>query len=142
KHERRRLGNKVSAPVFLPAGGGKRNDAMALLTATTVAALLIASPSSSDADRLAANGGFLLGNAQRCGIAAERVERAAQLIRELVLAASRDEHEEEDARGRLAAFFLVSAVPDDGKDKKKLVASCKLVTAEFEQLERHQPQFR
>jgi hypothetical protein len=63
---------------------------MSLLTATTVAALLVASPSSSDADRLAAYGGFLLGNAHRCGIAAERVERAGQLIRELVLAAARD----------------------------------------------------
>lgn len=115
---------------------------MSLLTATTVAALLVASPSSSDADRLAANGGFLLGNAQRCGIAAERVERAGQLIRELVLAASRDEQEEQDAKGRLAAFFLVSAAQDDGKSKKALTASCKLVLSEFEELERHQPQFR
>jgi hypothetical protein len=115
---------------------------MSLLTATTVAALLVASPSSSDADRLAANGGFLLGNAQRCGIATERIERAGQLIRELVLAASRDEAEEKEAKGRLAAFFLVSSVPDGGKDKKALVASCKLVVGEFEQLERHQPQFR
>ena len=115
---------------------------MSLLTATAVAALLVASPSSSDADRIAANGGFLLGNAQRCGIAAERVERAAQLVRELVLAAARDAREEEDAKGRLAAFFLVSAAPHDGKGKKALVASCRLVTGEFEQLERHQPQFR
>ena|SRR5688572_33231583 len=89
---------------------------MSLLAATTVAALLVASPSSSDADRLAANGGFLLGNAYRCGIAAERVERAGFLIRELVLAAARDEDEEKDAKGRLAAFFLVSSVPDGGSD--------------------------
>jgi hypothetical protein len=115
---------------------------MSLLTATTVAALLVASPSSSDADRLAANGGFLLGNAQRCGIAAERVERAAQMVRELVLAAARDAREEEDAKGRLAAFFLVSAAPHDGKGTKALIASCRLVTGEFEQFERHQPQFR
>ena len=114
---------------------------MSLLTTTTVAALLVVSPRSSDADRLAANGGFLLGNAQRCGIAAERVERAGKLIRELVLAAARDEHEEEDAKGRLAAFFLVSATPHNGKGKKALVASCRLVTSEFEQLEHHQPQF-
>ena len=115
---------------------------MSLLTATTVAALLVASPSSSDADRLAANGGFLLGNAQRCGIEAPRLERAGQLIRELVLAASRDEQEEKDAKGRLAAFFLVSAAPEDGKSKKTLIASRKLVISEFEQFERHQPQFR
>jgi hypothetical protein len=112
---------------------------MSLLTATTVAALLIASPSFTDADRLAANGGFLLGNAQRCGIAAERVERAGHLIRKLILAASRDEQDEKDAKGRLSAFFLVSAVA--GKGKEKLVASCKLVTREFERFERHQSQF-
>jgi len=117
-------------------------DAMSLLTATTVAALLVASPSASDADRLAANGGFLLGNAQRCGIADERVERVGLLIRELVVAAARDEQEEENAKGRLAAFFLVSVVPDGGKGKKEPVASCKLVINEFEQFERHQPQFR
>jgi hypothetical protein len=114
---------------------------MSLLTATTVAALLVASPSSTDADRLAANGGFLLGNAQRCGIAAERVERAGQLIRELVLAAARDEREEEESKGRLAAFFLVSAAPDDGKKtddaKKRLVVSCRLVKSEFTQFERY-----
>jgi hypothetical protein len=115
---------------------------MSLLTATTLAALLVASPSSSDADRLAANGGFLLGNAQRCGIADERVARVGLLIRELVVAAAGDEQEEENAKGRLAAFFLVSAVPDAGKGKKEPVASCKLVIGEFEQLERHQPQFR
>jgi hypothetical protein len=107
---------------------------MSLLTTTTLAALLVASPSSSDADRLAANGGFLLGNAQRCGIASER-----QLVRRLILAASRDPREEEDSRGRLAAFFLVSSFADAGADagKKKLAASCRIVTSEFEQLERH-----
>jgi hypothetical protein len=109
---------------------------MSLLTTTTLAALLVASPSSSDADRLAANGGFLLGNAQRCGVASERLERAGQLVRRLILAASRDTREDEDARGRLATFFLVSAVAGEGKEK--LVASCRLVTSQFEQLERHE----
>jgi hypothetical protein len=109
---------------------------MSLLTTTTLAALLVASPSSSDADRLAANGGFLLGNAQRCGVASDRVEHVGQLIRRLILAASRDAREEEDARGRLAAFFLVSTVADEGKGK--LVASCRIVTSQFEQLERHE----
>jgi hypothetical protein len=109
---------------------------MSLLTTTTLAALLVASPSSSDADRIAANGGFLLGNAQRCGVSSERVEHVGQLIRRLILAASRDTREDDDARGRLAAFFLVSAFADDGKEK--LVASCRIVTGEFEQLERHE----
>src|SRR5690348_1426993 len=113
KSHRRCTGNKARIAAFIRRRVVRRNDAISLPTASTVAALLVASPSSTDADRLAANGGFLLGNAQRCGIAAERVERAGRLIRALVLAAARDAHEEDDAKGRLAAFFLVSAVPDD-----------------------------
>ena len=49
--------------------------------AITVAALLVASPSITDADRIAANGGFLLGNSLRCGIDDNRVTHAGQLIR-------------------------------------------------------------
>jgi hypothetical protein len=64
-----------------------------LAAATTVAALLIASPSNTDADRIAANGGFLIGNAQRCGFDTDRVVRAGQLVRELLAAATADSRE-------------------------------------------------
>ena len=40
------------------------------------------------------------------------------------------------AIGRFAAFFLVSAFPDESKEK--LVASCELVGRELAQLEAHQ----
>src|SRR3954471_5077600 len=104
--------------------------------AITVAALLVASPSITDADRIAANGGFLIGNAHRCGVEDARVKRAGQLIRTLISAASSDDKTEEDATARFSAFFLVSAVADPKADK--LVASCKRITAELRQLESHQ----
>ena len=103
--------------------------------AITVAALLVASPSTTDADRIAANGGFLLGNAHRCGIDESRVTRAGQLVRSLIAAASRDDKAEEEATARFSAFFLVSAVADPKTEK--LIASCKRVTAELRRLESH-----
>lgn len=107
------------------------------VAAITVAALLVASPSITDADRIAANGGFLVGNAHRCGVDEARVTRAGQLIRTLVSAASRDDKAEEEATARFSAFFLVSAVADP-KDNQS-TASCKRITAELRRLENHQP---
>jgi hypothetical protein len=107
-----------------------------LAAATTVAALLIASPSNTDVDRIAANGGFLVGNAHRCGLDGERVVRAGRLVRELIAAATADSKEEETASMRFAQFFIVSAFPDQGMDK--LVASCKVVSGELTKLEQHQ----
>jgi predicted GH43/DUF377 family glycosyl hydrolase len=103
--------------------------------AITIAALLVASPSLTDADHIAANGGFLLGNAHRCGIEDSRVTHAGQLVRTLISAASSDDKAEEAATARFSAFFLVSAVADPKIDK--LVASCKRITAELRQLENH-----
>jgi hypothetical protein len=111
---------------------------MSVLALTTVAVLLVASPggtSSADADRIAANGGFLLGHAHRCGIQTERVVRAGQLVRELIIAAAADARAQEDATSRFAQFFLATAVPDQGDSK--LIPSCQTVASEFEKLERH-----
>src|SRR4051812_1097320 len=116
--------------------GEQRRGAVTMsIAAITVAALLVASPNITDADRIAANGGFLLGNAQRCGIDDNRVTRAGQLITTLISAAAPDHKAEEDATARFSAFFLVSAVADPKSDK--LVASCKRITAQLRQLESH-----
>jgi len=101
--------------------------------AITVAALLVASPSITDADRIAANGGFLLGNAHRCGMGENRVTQAGQLIRTLISAAAPDDKAEEDATARFSAFFLVSTEADPKSGK--LVASCKRITAQLRRLE-------
>jgi hypothetical protein len=134
KRDRQGLGNKTHAAAFA-AWGRERSDVMSLLVATTVATLLIASPSVTDADRIAANGGFLVGNAHRCGLAPERVERAGELVHELITAASADEQAQSEATMRFVKFFLVSALAGPGKEK--LVASCKAVSAELGRLERH-----
>ena len=105
------------------------------VAAITVAALLVASPSTTDADRIAANGGFLLGNAHRCGIDDSRVTQAGQLIRTLISDAAPDDKAEEDATARFSAFFLVSTEADPKSGK--LVASCKRITAELRRLESH-----
>ncbi len=103
--------------------------------AITVAALLVASPSITDADRIAANGGFLLGNAHRCGMGENRVTQAGQLIRTLISAVAPDDKAEEDATARFSAFFLVSTEADPKSGK--LVASCKRITAQLRRLESH-----
>ncbi|HEX3954905.1 MAG TPA: hypothetical protein VHW90_15105 [Stellaceae bacterium] len=113
---------------------------MSLLASTTLAALLISNPATSDADVLAVNGGFLLGNAQRCGIQSDRVVRAGALVHRLIEAASQDADEKDEATTRFAEFFLVSAFPDKGKEKT--FASCKAVASEFQQLEKHQVEQR
>lgn len=102
----------------------------------TLAALLVSSPSGTDADRIAANGGFLLGNAHRCGINSDRVERAGQLVRTLITAAAADDETDEEATARFSAFFLVSATVDPKEEK--LVASCRRVGRELSRLEKHQ----
>jgi len=107
-----------------------------LAAATTIAALLIANPSNTDADRIAANGGFLIGNAHRCGLDTDRVVRAGQLVRELIAAATADSKDEDAANQRFAQFFIVSAVPEEGKTK--VVASCKVVASELTKLEQRQ----
>ena len=111
---------------------------MSMLAATAAAMLMVASPgtnSDSVADRLAATGGFLVGNAHRCGIATDRVVRAGQTIRELIAAAATDSDEQQAATERFAKFFMATAVPEKGEDK--LVASCEIVTSEFQKFESH-----
>jgi hypothetical protein len=108
---------------------------MSVLGAASVAALLIANPSANDAARVAADGGFLLGNAHRCGIQNERIVRAGQLIRDLIIASAADGQEQDEATARFARFFIVSAFVDPAGDK--LVASCRIVSSEFERLLQH-----
>src|SRR5262249_30819269 len=117
---------------------------MSSLTATALSVFLVATPAvaapasgPSDAVRLAAHGGFLLGSARYCGIASDRVVRAGQLVQALIAAAASDASDSEDAGGRFASFFVATAFPTQ-KDKK-LPLSCKAVLREFEQFEAHNP---
>jgi hypothetical protein len=88
--------------------------------------------------RIAETGGYLLGNAHRCGIPSERVGRAAKVIRRVMVAASEGPSEEAAAKSRFAEMFLASAFPDEDGDG--LIPPCRVVIGQFERLEAHHQQ--
>jgi hypothetical protein len=108
-------------------------------TLTIAAAVLlllgIGIANAADPAQLAETGGFLLGNAHRCGVATDRVERAGKVIHDLIVAASDDSTEEAAADWRFAQMFRASAFPDQNGDA--LIPPCKMVVAQFDRLERH-----
>ena len=89
---------------------------------------------AADPSQLAATGGFLLGNAHRCGVAAERVGRAGEAIHGFIVAAARDSGEAEAADSRFAAMFLATSLPTQDPDA---FPSCTVVIQQFDRLERH-----
>jgi hypothetical protein len=106
--------------------------------AIALALLISRGGEAADLTQLAETGGFLLGNAHRCGVPTDRVERAEKVIQGMIGAASRDPDEETAAASRFAQIFLASALPDQGGDA--LIPPCKMVIAQFERLERHHQQ--
>jgi hypothetical protein len=95
----------------------------------------IGTANAADPNLLAQTGGFLLGNAYRCGISVERISRAGTIIRDMISAASADLKEAEAADMRFRDHFMSSA-----RSKSDLAVStppCRAVLVNFEQLERH-----
>jgi len=93
---------------------------------------------AADPAQLAETAGFLLGNAHRCGVPTDRVERAGTVIHRLIVAASCDPTDEAAANSRFDETFLASAFPDQNGDV--LIPPCEVVIAQFERLERHHQQ--
>jgi hypothetical protein len=91
---------------------------------------------SADPRMLAESGGYLLGNARRCGVPADRVERAGNVIHDFIVASARDSHEVAAADACFARIFLASAVPGDPEE----FPSCAVVIQQFERLEQHHEQ--
>ena len=110
------------------------------LAVTTALLLLlgIGVAEAADSTQLAETGGFLLGNAHRCGVATERVEHAGKVIRDLIVAAAYDSSEAAAADSRFAEIFLASAFPN--QDQEALIPPCTVVIAQFDRLERHHRQ--
>jgi hypothetical protein len=109
--------------------------------AVTTALLLsfgIGVAEAADPTQLAETGGFLLGNAHRCGVPTERVEHAGKVIRNLIVAAADDSSEAAGADSRFAEIFLASAFPN--KDPDALIPPCTVVITQFDRLERHHQQ--
>jgi hypothetical protein len=108
------------------------------VTAAVLLLLGIGIANAADPTQLAETGGFLLGNAHRCGVATNRVEHAGKVIHDLIFAASDDSTEEAAADSRFAQMFMASAFPD--QDGDALIPPCKVVIAQFDRLERHHQQ--
>jgi hypothetical protein len=106
-----------------------------LVAMVAVLGLGIAAAKAGDSIRLAERGGFLLGNARRCGVATERVVKAGRTIRRLIAAIAADRRESEQAITRFAEFYLATASP--GAAENALTPGCRRVIIEFEKLERH-----
>ena len=94
----------------------------------------IGAANAADPTLLAATGGFLLGNAHRCGVAVERVERAGKVIHGFIIAAAKDSSEVAAADSRFAAIFLAASLPNQDPDS---FPSCAVVIQQFDRLERH-----
>src|SRR5271168_4819566 len=78
------------------------------LAITTAVLLLLGAGVAKAADsiQLAETGGFLLGNAHRCGVPTDRVEHAGKVIHDLIVTASYDSSEEAAADSRFAQIFM------------------------------------
>src|SRR6266481_3855201 len=111
---------------------------MCSTSAVTTALILllgIGVAEAADPTQLAETGGFLLGNAHRCGVPTERVEHAEKVIHDLIDAAAYDSSEAAVADSRFAEIFRASAFPNEDPDA--LIPPCKVVIAQFDRLERH-----
>ncbi len=109
-------------------------------SAVTIALILLLGIGVAEAANptlLAETGGFLLGNAHRCGVAVERVERAGNVIHDFIVAAAKDSSEAAAADSRFAEIFLASALPNHDPDA---FPSCTVVIEQFDRLERHHEQ--
>ena len=94
---------------------------------------------SAGSDQLAATGGFLLGNAHRCGVSVERVARAGKVIHEIMVAAADDDTlKVAEAEQRYVEVFLASAFPSE--EQNTLVPPCGAVITQFNRVERHHQQ--
>ena len=89
---------------------------------------------AADPTQLAETGGFLLGNASRCGVSAERVESAGKVIHDFIASAARDLSEAAAADSRFSEIFVARALPDQDPDA---FPSCTVVIQQFDRLERH-----
>ena len=110
-----------------------------LLAVATALFLLLSVDVAKAADptRLAETGAYLLGNAYRCGVPAERITRAGKVIRHLIEAVAYSSKDAAAADSRFVEIFQASAVPSEDQEG---FPSCQVVIAQFERLEQHHQQ--
>src|SRR3984893_591660 len=104
------------------------------VTTPLVLLLGISVADAADPTQLAETGGFLLGNASRCGVPIERVESAGKVIHDFISAAAKDSNEAAAADSRFSEIFRASAFSEHNHDA---FPSCTVVIQQFDRLERH-----
>jgi hypothetical protein len=78
--------------------------------------------------------GFLIGHAQRCGVAEDRLMRSAKRIGTVIAAFSSDDGDREAAQARFAESIAAAALAQLLGDK---LPSCAIVRSTLAQFERH-----
>jgi hypothetical protein len=111
------------------------SSSIRLACCATVMSIAAGAAHASEASRAAERGGFLVGHAYRCGVAAERLDRTAQLVGHLVAALSIDNDEREAADQKFLDAVLVSALAREIGDP---LPSCNAIRRELTLLEQHQ----
>jgi len=110
---------------------------MFIVASAVLLLLRVGAAKAADPAQLADTGGFLLGNAHRCGVPAKRVGHAEKVIYDMIATISRDQTEQAAADRRYVKMFAATAFPDRAIS---LVPPCATVIAQFERLERHHRQ--
>jgi hypothetical protein len=107
-------------------------------TAVLVFLSTVAVAEAANPTLLAETGAFLLGNALRCDVPADRVQRASKIIRDMIAAASQNTSEEKVAHARFSDLFLANAYP--AANGNAWIPPCTVVVTQFERLEQHHQQ--
>jgi hypothetical protein len=89
---------------------------------------------ASEALTVADRAGFLIGHAQRCGVADDRLERSAKRMNAVIAAFSLDGADHDAAQARFAESIAAAALAQVLGDK---LPSCATVRSTLAQFERH-----
>lgn len=134
--------NGIIDSTVQPQGGFEWERTMRSILALTLPVIALTSigiAEAADPMLLAETGGYLLGNAHRCGVPIERVQGAERVIHDFIVSTAKDASEVAVADSRFAAIFVASARPDPDPDA---FPSCTVVIQQFERLEKHHEQAR
>jgi len=89
---------------------------------------------ASDALTVADRAGFLIGHAQRCGVAQDHLERSAKQVDAVIAAFAADEADRDAAQARFAESIAAAALAQFLGDK---LPSCAIVRSTLAQFEEH-----
>jgi hypothetical protein len=107
----------------------------ALITSLLGGLMLAATAAqSSEALTVADRAGFLIGHAQRCGVAEDRLERSAKRMNAVIAAFSADDADRDAAQAQFAQSIAAAALAEVLSDK---LPSCATVRSTLAQFERH-----